>query len=124
VLSKGLDSSTQFEILSIDIADVDVGENVGAKLQAEQAEADKRTAQARAEAQRAQAVATEQEMKARTQEMRAKVVEAEAQVPQAMAEAFRNGNLGIMDYQRLKNMQADTAMRETIAGSERAPENR
>src|SRR5437868_6738350 len=95
VLSKGLDSSTQFEILSIDIADVDVGENVGAKLQAEQAEADKRTAQARAEAQRAQAVAAEQEMKARTQEMRAKVVEAEAQIPQAIAEAFRNGNLGI-----------------------------
>jgi uncharacterized protein YqfA (UPF0365 family) len=116
VLAKGLDSSTQFEILSIDIADVDVGENVGAKLQAEQAEADKRTAQARAEAQRAQAVAREQEMKARTQEMRAKVVEAEAQVPQAIAEAFRSGNLGIMDYQKLKNIQADTSMRETIAG--------
>jgi uncharacterized protein YqfA (UPF0365 family) len=124
VLAKGLDSGTQFEILSIDIADVDVGENVGAKLQAEQAEADKRTAQARAEAQRAQAVATEQEMKARTQEMRAKVVEAEAQVPQAMAEAFRSGNLGIMDYQRLKNVQADTAMRESIAGTEKNPENR
>jgi len=124
VLAKGLDSGTQFEILSIDIADVDVGENVGAKLQAEQAEADKRTAQARAEAQRAQAVATEQEMRARTQEMRAKVVEAEAQVPQAMAEAFRNGNLGIMDYQRLKNMQADTAMRETIAGSEKGQEGK
>jgi uncharacterized protein YqfA (UPF0365 family) len=124
VLNKGLDSSTQFEILSIDIADVDVGENVGAKLQAEQAEADKRTAQARAEAQRAQAVATEQEMKARTQEMRAKVVEAEAQIPQAMAEAFRNGNLGIMDYQRLKNIQADTAMRDSIAGTEKGPESR
>ncbi len=124
VLSKGLDSSTQFEILSIDIADVDIGENVGAKLQAEQAEADKRTAQARAEAQRAQAVAAEQEMKARTQEMRAKVVEAEAQVPQAMAEAFRSGNLGIMDYQRLKNIQADTAMRESIAGPEKNPETR
>jgi uncharacterized protein YqfA (UPF0365 family) len=116
VLGKGLDSSTQFEILSIDIADVDIGENVGAKLQAEQAEADKRTAQARAEAQRAQAVATEQEMRARTQEMRAKVVEAEALVPQAMADAFRNGNMGIMDYQRLKNLSADTAMRESIAG--------
>jgi uncharacterized protein YqfA (UPF0365 family) len=119
VLAKGLDSGTQFEILSIDIADVDVGENVGAKLQAEQAEADKRTAQARAEAQRAQAVATEQEMKARTQEMRAKVVEAEAQVPLAMSEAFRSGNLGIMDYMRMKNVQADTAMRDTIAGAEK-----
>ena len=123
VLAKGLDSGTQFEILSIDIADVDVGENIGAKLQAEQAEADKRTAQARAEAQRAQAVATEQEMRARTQEMRAKVVEAEAQVPQAMAEAFRNGNLGIMDYQRLRNIQADTSMRESIAG-EKAQEGK
>ena len=124
VLKEGLDSGTQFEIVSIDIADVDVGENVGAKLQAEQAEADKRTAQARAEAQRAQAVAAEQEMRARTQEMRAKVVEAEAQVPQAMAEAFRNGNLGIMDYQRMKNMQADTAMRETIAGGEKASDTK
>jgi uncharacterized protein YqfA (UPF0365 family) len=122
VLAKGLDSGTQFEILSIDIADVDVGENVGAKLQAEQAEADKRTAQARAEAQRAQAVATEQEMKARTQEMRAKVVEAEAQVPLAMAEAFRSGNLGIMDYLKMKNVQADTAMRDTIAGGEKGSE--
>jgi uncharacterized protein YqfA (UPF0365 family) len=122
VLAKGLDSGTQFEILSIDIADVDVGENVGAKLQAEQAEADKRTAQARAEAQRAQAVATEQEMKARTQEMRAKVVEAEAQIPLAMSEAFRSGNLGIMDYMKMKNVQADTSMRETIAGGERGSE--
>ena len=122
VLAKGLDSGTQFEILSIDIADVDVGENVGAKLQAEQAEADKRTAQARAEAQRAKAVATEQEMHARTQEMRAKVVEAEVQVPLAMAEAFRSGNLGIMDYIRMKNVQADTSMRETIAGNPRGPE--
>ena len=122
VLTKGLDSGTQFEILSIDIADVDVGENVGAKLQAEQAEADKRTAQARAEAQRAQAVATEQEMLARTQEMRAKVVEAEAQVPMAMAEAFRSGNLGIMDYMKMKNVQADTSMRESIAGTPRGPE--
>jgi uncharacterized protein YqfA (UPF0365 family) len=116
VLAKGLDSGTQFEILSIDIADVDVGENVGAKLQAEQAEADKRTAQARAEAQRAQAVAEEQVMKARTQEMRAKVVEAEAQIPLAMSEAFRSGNMGIMDYMKMKNVQADTAMRDTIAG--------
>src|SRR5947208_7000425 len=119
VLAKGLDSGTQFEILSIDIADVDVGENIGAKLQAEQAEADKRTAQARAEAQRAQAVATEQEMHARTQEMRAKVVEAEAQVPLAMAEAFRAGHLGIMDYYRMKNVQADTTMRESIAGTDK-----
>ncbi len=122
VLAKGLDSGTQFEILSIDIADVDVGENIGAKLQAEQAEADKRTAQARAEAQRAQAVATEQEMHARTQEMRAKVVEAEAQIPLAMADAFRSGNMGIMDYMKMKNVQADTSMRETIAGTPRGPE--
>jgi uncharacterized protein YqfA (UPF0365 family) len=122
VLAKGLDSGTQFEILSIDIADVDVGENVGAKLQAEQAEADKRTAQARAEAQRAQAVATEQEMHARTQEMRAKVVEAEAQIPLAMADAFRSGNMGIMDYMKMKNVQADTSMRETIAGAPRGTE--
>jgi uncharacterized protein YqfA (UPF0365 family) len=115
VLAKGLDSGTAYEILSIDIADVDIGENIGAKLQAEQAEADKRTAQARAEAQRAQAVATEQEMKARVQEMRAKVVEAEAQVPLAMAEAFRNGNLGIMDYMKMKNLESDTQMRTSIA---------
>lgn len=121
VLAKGLDSGTAYEILSIDIADVDIGENIGAKLQAEQAEADKRTAQARAEAQRAQAVATEQEMKARTQEMRAKVVEAEAQVPLAMAAAFRNGNLGIMDYLKMKNMESDTNMRTSIAGSETKP---
>src|ERR1700704_5415585 len=119
VLAKGLDSGTAFEILSIDIADVDVGDNIGAQLQAEQAEADKRTAQARAEAQRAQAVATEQEMHARTQEMRAKVVEAEAQIPQAMADAFRSGNLGVMDYVRMKNVQADTSMRESIAGGDK-----
>jgi uncharacterized protein YqfA (UPF0365 family) len=124
VLAKGLDSSTAFEILSIDIADIDVGENIGAKLQAEQAEADKRTAQARAEAQRAQAVATEQEMRARTQEMRAKVVEAEALIPQAMADAFRSGNLGIMDYVRMKNVQADTSMRESIAGPDRPQETK
>jgi hypothetical protein len=119
VLQKGLDSGTAFEILSVDIADIDVGENVGAKLQGEQAEADKVVAQAKAEVRRAAAVALEGEMRARTQEMRAKVVEAEAQVPQAMAEAFRSGNLGIMDYMRMKNIQADSQMRESIAGSER-----
>jgi len=116
VLAKGLDSGTAFEILSIDIADVDVGENIGAKLQAEQAEADKRVAQAKAEVRRAAAVASEQEMKARTQEQRAKVVEAEAQVPLAMAEAFRQGNLGIMDYLKMKNIESDTQMRSSIAG--------
>src|ERR671927_874472 len=120
VLDKALDSNTAFEILSIDIADVDVGENVGAKLQAEQADADKRVAQAKAEVRRAAAVAVEQEMRAKTQEMRAKVVEAEAQVPMAMAEAFRAGHLGIMDYYRMRNVQADTSMRESIAG-ERPP---
>jgi len=119
VLQKGLDSGTAFEILSVDIADVDVGENVGAKLQAEQAEADKVVAQAKAEVRRAAAVALEGEMRAKTQEMRAKVVDAESQVPMAMAEAFRNGNLGIMDYMRMKNIQADSQMRESIAGSER-----
>lgn len=119
VLQKGLDSGTAFEILSVDIADVDVGENVGAKLQAEQAEADKVVAQAKAEVRRAAAVASEGEMRAKTQEMRAKVVEAEAQVPLAMAEAFRSGNLGIMDYLRIKNIQSDSQMRESIAGSER-----
>ncbi len=117
VLAKALDSNTAFEILSIDIADVYVGENVGAKLQAEQAEANKLIAQAQAEVRRAAAVALEQEMSARVQEMRARVVEAEAQVPLAMSEAFRAGNLGIMDYYRMKNMQADTGMRESIAGS-------
>jgi uncharacterized protein YqfA (UPF0365 family) len=116
VLDKALDSNTAFEILSIDIADVDVGENVGAKLQAEQAEANKLIAQAQAEVRRAAAVAQEQEMVARVQEMRARVVEAEAQVPLAMAEAFRSGNMGIMDYYRMRNLQADTSMRETIAG--------
>jgi uncharacterized protein YqfA (UPF0365 family) len=116
VLDKALDSNTAFEILSIDIADVDVGENVGAKLQAEQAEANKLIAQAQAEVRRATAVALEQEMVARVQEMRARVVEAEAQVPLAMAEAFRKGNLGIMDYYRMKNIQADTSMRDSIAG--------
>jgi uncharacterized protein YqfA (UPF0365 family) len=115
VLEKGLDTGTAFEILSVDIADVDIGDNIGAKLQAEQADADKVVAQAKAEMRRAAAVATEQEMKARTQEMQAKVVEAEAQVPLAMAEAFRSGNLGIMDYMRLKNIESDTSMRESIA---------
>ncbi len=119
VLAKGLDSGTAFEILSIDIADVDVGENIGAKLQTEQAEADKRVAQAKAEVRRAAAVAVEQEMRAKTQEQRAKVVEAEAQVPQAMADAFRSGNLGIMDYVRMKNVEADTSMRESIAGGDK-----
>ena len=116
VLEKALDANTAFEILSIDIADVDVGENVGAKLQAEQAEANKLIAQAQAEVRRAAAVATEQEMVARVAEMRARVVEAEAQIPLAMAEAFRSGNLGIMDYYKMKNLQADTGMRESIAG--------
>jgi len=119
VLQKGLDSGTAFEILSVDIADVDIGDNIGAKLQAEQAEADKVVAQAKAEMRRAAAVASEQEMKARTQEMRAKVVEAEAQVPQAMAEAFRSGNLGIMDYVKMKNIQSDTSMRESIASPDK-----
>ncbi len=118
VLDKALDSNTAFEILSIDIADVAVGENVGAKLQAEQAEANKLIAQAQAEVRRAAAVALEQEMSARVQEMRARVVEAEAQVPLAMAEAFRNGNLGVMDYYRMRNIQADSSMRESIAGGE------
>jgi uncharacterized protein YqfA (UPF0365 family) len=115
VLNKGLDSGTAFEILSIDIADVDVGENIGAKLQSDQAEADKKIAQARAEARRAMAVAEEQEMKARAQEMRAKLIEAEAQVPLAMAQAFRDGNLGVMDYYRMRNVMADTSMRESIS---------
>src|SRR5207237_3478608 len=116
VLGKALDSNTAFEILSIDIADVNVGENVGARLQAEQAEANKLIAQAQAEVRRAAAVAVEQEMLARVQEMRARVVEAEAQVPLAMAEAFRSGNLGMMDYYKMQNVQADTSMRETNAG--------
>jgi len=117
VLERGLDSGSAFEILSIDIADVDVGENIGAKLEAERAEADKRIAQARAEGRRAMAVAQEQEMKARTQEMRAKVVEAEAEVPKAISEAFRKGQLGVMDYYSIKNIQADTSMRDSIAGT-------
>ncbi len=118
VLEKGLDAGTAFEILSIDIADVDVGRNIGAQLQMDQAEADKRIAQAKAEERRAMAVASEQEMKAKTQDMRAAVVEAEAEVPRAMAEAFRSGRLGVMDYYNMQNIQADTAMRNSISGSD------
>ena len=116
VLAKGLDSGTAFEILSIDIADVDVGKNIGAELQTDQAEADKRVAQARAEERRAMAVAQEQEMRALVVQRRADVVKAEAEVPLAIAEAFRNGNLGVMDYVRYKNVESDTAMRQSIAG--------
>ena len=115
VLSKGLDSGTAFEILSIDIADVDVGENIGANLQTEQAEADKKIAQAKAEERRAMAVAAEQEMRARVEEMRAKVVSAEAEVPMAMADALRSGNIGVMDYMNYKNIQSDTVMRDSIS---------
>lgn len=126
VLEKGLDSGTAFEILSIDIADIDIGENVGAKLQTDQAEADLKVANARAEERRAMAVASEQEMRAKAQEARAKVIEAESQVPLAMAEAFRSGNLGIMDYYKMQNIQADTDMRESIAkpGSENKGKNK
>jgi len=115
---RGLDVGTAFEILSIDIADVDVGENVGAKLQEAQAEANKNMAQAQAEIRRAAAVALEQEMKARVQEMQAEVVRAQAEVPRAMAEAFRQGRLGVMDYYKMENIQADTAMRGSIAHPE------
>jgi len=115
VLTRGLDSGTAFEILSIDIADVDIGKNIGAELQIDQAEADKNIAQAKAEERRAMAVANEQEMKAKAQEARAKVIEAEAEIPMAMAEAFRSGNLGVMDYYKLRNIQADTEMRDSIA---------
>lgn len=115
VLKKGLDSGTAFEILSIDIADIDIGKNIGAALQIDQAQADKNIAQAKAEERRAMAIALEQEMKAKAQEARAKVIEAECELPKAMAQAFLNGNLGIMDYYRMKNMEADTTMRETIA---------
>ena len=117
VLERGLDAGTAFEILSIDIADVDVGANIGAKLQTDQASADLKVAEAKAEERRAMAVALEQEMKAKAQEARAKVIEAEAEVPRAMAEAFRSGNLGIMDYYKIQNIQADTDMRDSIAGS-------
>ncbi|MFV2007158.1 MAG: flotillin-like protein FloA, partial [Longimicrobiales bacterium] len=118
VLEKGLDSGTAFEILSIDIADVDVGKNIGADLQTDQAEADKRVAQARAEERRAMAVAQEQEMKARVQEMQAELVKAQAEVPLAMAEAFRAGNLGVMDYARFQNVQSDTKMREALSSGD------
>ena len=119
VLEKGLDAGTAFEILSIDIADIDVGKNIGAQLQMDQAQADKNIAQAKAEERRAMAVALEQENKAKAQDARAKVILAEAEVPLAMAEAFRNGNLGIMDYYKMKNIMADTQMRETIAKPEK-----
>ena len=115
VLNKGLESGTAFEILSIDIADVDVGRNIGAMLQTDQAEADKRIAQAKAEERRAMAVAREQEMVAATQEMRAKVVEAEAEIPKAVATALREGNLGVMDYYNMQNIISDTKMRESIS---------
>lgn len=115
VLAKGLDSGTAFEILSIDIADIDVGKNIGAHLQMDQANADKNIAQAKAEERRAMAVASEQEMKAKAQEARAKVIEAEAEIPKAIADAFRSGNLGLMDYYKFQNIQADTKMRESIA---------
>lgn len=117
VLGKGLDAGTAFEILSIDIADIDVGANIGAKLQIDQASADLKVAEAKAEERRAMAVAVEQEMKAKAQEARAKVIEAEAEIPKAMAEAFRTGNLGIMDYYKMRNVQADTDMRDSIANS-------
>lgn len=126
VLQKGLDSGTAFEILSIDIADVDVGKNIGAELQTDQAEADKRIAQAQAEKRRAMATAREQEMKARVEEMRAEVIAAEAQIPLAMADAFRSGNMGIMDYVRYRNIESDTQMRRAIAEGEpdeSGPEN-
>ena len=121
VLAKGLDSGTAFEILSIDIADVDVGANIGAKLQIDQASADLKVAEAKAEERRAMAVALEQEMKAKAQEARAKVIEAEAEIPKAISEAFRSGNLGIMDYYKMQNVQADTGMRQAISGSGAAP---
>ena len=124
VLKKGLDSGTAFEILSIDIADIDIGKNIGATLQIDQAQADKNIAQAKAEERRAMAIALEQENKAKAQEARARVIEAEAEVPKAMAEAFRNGNLGIMDYYRMKNMEADTTMREAIAKPIQQPDNK
>lgn len=125
VLEKGLDAGTAYEILSIDIADVDVGKNIGAELETDRAEADKKIAQAKAEERRAMAFAAEQEMKARVQEMRAKVVEAEAQIPIAMADAFRKGNLGIMDYYKMKNIMADTQMRDKIGSdpSDKEPED-
>ena len=124
VLRKGLDAGTAFEILSIDIADIDIGKNIGAYLQMDQAQADKNIAQAKAEERRAMAVALEQEMKAKAQEARAKVIEAEAEVPKAMADAFRSGNLGVMDYYKMKIIEADTSMRESIAKPANAPTNK
>ncbi len=119
VLSKGLDSGTAYEILSIDIADIDVGKNIGAMLQIDQANADKNIAQAKAEERRAMAVAAEQEMKAKAQEARAKVIEAEAEIPLAISESFRSGNLGIMDYYRMENIKSDTTMRDNITKGEK-----
>jgi uncharacterized protein YqfA (UPF0365 family) len=124
VLQKGLDAGTAYEILSIDIADIDVGANIGAKLQIDQANADLKVAEAKAEERRAMAVAVEQEMRAKAQESRAKVIEAEAEVPKALAEAFRSGNLGIMDYYRMQNIQADTSMRDSIANPGNDKKNR
>ncbi|MGD9200834.1 MAG: flotillin-like protein FloA [Chitinispirillia bacterium] len=124
VLEKGLDSGTAFEILSIDIADVDVGKNIGAELETDRAEADKKIAQAKAEERRAMAIAAEQEMIAKTQEMRARVVEAEAQIPMAISEAFRNGQLGVMDYYKMKNIMSDTQMRNKIGGKSNEEDNR
>lgn len=121
VLEKGLDAGTAFEILSIDIADIDIGKNIGAELQIDQAEADKNIAQAKAEERRAMAVALEQEMKAKAQEARANFIQAEAQIPLAIADAFRSGNLGVMDYQKYKNIEADTAMRDSLSKSTQAP---
>jgi uncharacterized protein YqfA (UPF0365 family) len=123
VLQKGLDAGTAFEILSIDIADIDVGTNIGAKLQIDQANADLKVAEAKAEERRAMAVAVEQEMKAKAQEARAKVIEAEAEIPKAIAHAFMSGNLGIMDYYKMQNMQADTEMRDSIAKPGKDPKN-
>jgi uncharacterized protein YqfA (UPF0365 family) len=119
VLEKGLDAGTAFEILSIDIADVDVGKNIGAELETDRAEADKKIAQAKAEERRAMAIAAEQEMKAKVQEMRAKVVEAEAQIPLAISDAFKNGHLGVMDYYKMKNVVADTQMRESLGNTQK-----
>ncbi len=124
VLDKGLDAGTAFEILSIDIADIDIGRNIGAVLQMDQANADKNIAQAKAEERRAMAVALEQEMKAKAQEARAKVIEAEAEIPKAIAEAFRSGNLGVMEYYRIKNIEADTNMRDNIAKSGNEPKKK
>jgi uncharacterized protein YqfA (UPF0365 family) len=123
VLSRGLDAGTAFEILSIDIADVDVGANIGAKLQTDQAAADLRVAEAKAEERRAMAVAVEQEMKAKAQEARAKVIEAEAEIPKSIAQAFLSGNLGVMDYYKMQNVQADTEMRNSISGSGKSSSN-